>query len=91
MAKPSPQFTMGEVERLLQEVEREREEKRTWFTTRELAERGDVSMAAMRRKLRKLIKAGTVRCIGKRSARSPMTGDLHPTYAYEIIKQEAES
>jgi len=91
MTKPSPQFTMGEVERILEQVEQEREEKRTWFTVRELAERGDVTMDTIRRRLRKLIKAGTVRCIGRRTCRSELTGMIHQTVGYEIIKQEAES
>ena len=88
MSKPSPQFTMGEVERILQDVEREREEHRTWFTVRELADRGGVTMDTIRRKLRKLIQVGTVRCVGRRTCRSELTGDVHQTYGYEIVKQE---
>lgn len=91
MPKPTPQFSMNEVERLLEQVEQERQEQRTWFTNRELAERAGVSMAVMLERLHRLIDAGVVRPVGKKMFISKYTGTVHPTYGYEIIKQEAES
>jgi DNA-binding GntR family transcriptional regulator len=88
--KPEPTFVMAEIERLLEQVEQEREEPRTWFTTKELARQAEVSPPVMRRKILKLVQAGTVRCIGRRPCRSEMTGEMHPTYAYEIVREETE-
>ena len=90
MTKPTPQFSMNEVERLLEQVEEERQEQRTWFTNRELADRAGVSMAVMLDRIHKLIDAGVVRCVGKRMFVSKYTGTVHPTYGYEIIKQPEE-
>lgn len=78
---PSPAFTLDDLDALLVEAQRiEEDEDRDWFTVRDLVGAWASSESGVRKRLRRLIMAGSVKPSGGRM----LPGILDPSQRYRV-------